>query len=159
MYYIAQDRFGNYDLSHGKEWKNHKYIRKEGTRYIYSSSRPAGRNVSVSGKSAGVYRREKSGKIEPIKTNTTSARKKETTARPASIVPPSSNGFGLTGTVQQGKNIVDSVFKKIFNGNISRIGLNVVKSKSSYMHYAPMISALLVDYTKKEKRKRSKNNA
>ena len=34
-YYIAKDRFGNYDLAHSIEWKQHKYIRKEGNRYIY----------------------------------------------------------------------------------------------------------------------------
>ena len=34
-YYIAKDHFGNYDLVHAQEWKQHKYIRKEGNRYIY----------------------------------------------------------------------------------------------------------------------------
>ena len=34
-YYIAKDRFGNYNLAHGIQWRQHKYIRKEGNRYIY----------------------------------------------------------------------------------------------------------------------------
>ena len=34
------------ELYHGKEWKNHKYIRKEGNRYIYEEPKGNSRNKS-----------------------------------------------------------------------------------------------------------------
>lgn len=43
-YYIATDRFGNYDLEHGIKWRQHKYIRKEGNRYIYPEDLKKGDN-------------------------------------------------------------------------------------------------------------------
>lgn len=53
-YYIATDRFGNYSLEHGVKWRQHKYIRKEGNRYIYPEDLAKGgkksKGVSTSGK-------------------------------------------------------------------------------------------------------------
>lgn len=34
-YYITFDSSGGLTLAHGVEWRRHKYIRKEGNRYIY----------------------------------------------------------------------------------------------------------------------------
>lgn len=45
-YYIGTDRYGNYDLAHAGEWKQHKYIRKEGNRYIYAEDLKKQRELS-----------------------------------------------------------------------------------------------------------------
>lgn len=79
-YYIAKDRSGNYELVHGRTWAHHKYIRKEGNRYIYpngsgSSKKrqaqtvndvnvdskgniPQGRKTTTSGEATGYKSRE-----------------------------------------------------------------------------------------------------
>ena len=53
-YYIGTDRYGNYDLAHAGEWKQHKYIRKEGNRYIYPEDlAKGGKKSKGSGSNSG----------------------------------------------------------------------------------------------------------
>ena len=54
-YYIATDRFGNYDLEHGAKWRQHKYIRKEGNRYIYPEDLKKGGSTSGSNSGSKTY--------------------------------------------------------------------------------------------------------
>ena len=46
-------------LVHGREWKTHKYIRKEGNRYIYEEPKrkSKGRSIKVTGTGKSIYRR------------------------------------------------------------------------------------------------------
>lgn len=46
-YYVAIDKDGNYILAHAGKWRQHKYIRKEGNRYIYPEDLRRGRTTDA----------------------------------------------------------------------------------------------------------------
>lgn len=56
----------NYLVHSSREWKSHKYIRKEGDRYIYEEPRLKARSVNITGQGKPIYRRESTGAREQL---------------------------------------------------------------------------------------------
>lgn len=52
-YLVAIDKDGNYILAHAGKWRQHKYIRKEGNRYIYPEDLRRGKATDAVARGAG----------------------------------------------------------------------------------------------------------